>query len=294
MRLYNFCPVAFLLASVLCSPALRAQVAPAANQLAALSKPAYNGMASTVMNPHPKVPTTLSPFSRFAMAGAVSPLGVDFQAAVNVNRFMNLRGTGNMFNYTDSNISVGGFNVSGSVKLASAGVSLDVYPWPNHGFRMSPGALFYNQNRANATVLAAGGTSFTLNGYNYYSSTTTPVAGVGGLNLHARNPSPTITVGWGNLISRTGGHWSVPFELGAAMIGAPVPSLAFTGGQVCSDPQGTVNCQNVVGNSMLNTNLQAQLVKYQNDLQPLRFYPILSVGVGYNFPIRRTAGPASF
>jgi hypothetical protein len=43
---------------------------------------------------------------------------------------------------------------------------------------------------------------------------------------------------------------------------------------------------NVVGNTTLNTNLQAQIAKYQNDLNPLRFYPIISIGLAYSFPIR--------
>lgn len=288
------CAGTFLLASFAYLPALRAQATPAANQLAALSQPRYDALPSAVMNPHPQVPSGLAPFSRFALAGGLSPLGIEYQAAVNVNRFMNVRGTGSMFNYSLSNLSVSGFNVSGKLNLASAGGLLDVFPWPNHGFRLSAGALFYNQNSATATVQATGGTSFTLNDTTYYSSSSDPVAGAAGVSLHARNPAPMFTIGWGNLISRRGGHWSVPFEMGAAMIGDPLPTLAFTGGQVCSDPQGTQNCQDVVGNSSLNSNLQAQLVKYQSDLQPLRFYPIISVGVGYNFPIRHSPGPASF
>lgn len=294
MRLLALFAAFFLLASTLCSPALRAQAIPAADQLAALSRPSYDSAPSAVMNPRPQPPPSLTPFSRFALAGALSPLGVDFQAAVNVNRFMNVRGIGNVFNYSLNNISVSGFSLDGSLNLASAGVLIDVYPWPNHGFRASAGTLMFNQNKVSATMVASGGTSFTLNGDTYYSSSSDPVSGAGGVNLHARNPAPAFTVGWGNLISRRGRRWSIPFEMGAVMIGDPVPTIAFTGGQVCSDPQGTLNCQDVVGNSTLNSNLQAQLLKYQNDLAPLRFYPILSVGVGYSFPIRHSAGQASF
>ena len=34
-----------------------------------------------------------------------------------------------------------------------------------------------------------------------------------------------MTTGWGNLISRRGGHFSVPFEIGAVFIGSPTLAL---------------------------------------------------------------------
>lgn len=213
-------------------------------------------------------------------------MGINMQAAVNANRYMNLRGTGNFFNYTVNNISVSGLNLNGKVNMASAGASVDFYPFPYHGFRVSPGVLFYNQNAVSSTITAPGGTSFTLDGFTYYSSEASPAAGSANLGLNKQNPAFTITTGWGNLISRTGGHLSFPFEVGAAMIGAPTLNMALTSGQVCANPQGTVGCMNVVGNSTLDSNLQAQVAKYQNDLNPLRFYPIVSFGVGYNFKIR--------
>ena len=285
MKLTVAC-VGFLLASTLCPPAvLRAQTA------IAMPAPAgYSNTLPSAVNPYPKPQAALAPFSRFALAGGISAMGVNLQGAVNVNRHFNVRGVGNIFNYTLSNTSISGFTVNGNATLATAGAAIDYFPWPNHGFRISPGALFYNKNGASATMVATGGTSFTLNDTTYYSSPSNPVTGSGSVNLHEYSPAPTVSVGWGNLIPRRGGHFSFPFELGAAYIGAPVPAIAFTSGQVCANPQGTSNCQNVVGDPTLNANLQTQLAKYTNDLKPLRFYPIVSFGVGYSFSIRRLAG----
>lgn len=288
----NFFCLAALLSMALpaISPAaLRAQTTPSATDIPSpqVMRPGTLPSPELSFNPNPrKPPTGLRPFSRFAVGGGISLMGINMQGAVNINRFLNLRGVGNYLQYTRNNISISGFTVAGKINFATAGAALDFFPWPNHGFRISPGALFYNQNAVSGAMVAAGGTSFTLNNTTYYSSPSNPVTGVGSLNLHAQNPAPTITVGWGNLIPRRGGHWSFPFELGAAMIGDPVPAIAFTGGQVCSNAQGTTGCQNVVGDPTLNSNLQAQIVKYKNDLQPLRFYPILSFGVGFSFPIR--------
>ena len=224
------------------------------------------------------------PLSHFALGFGISPLGVNLMAATNLSRHLNLRGTGNVFQYTTSNISTNGFNVTASLNLKSAGASLDFYPFANHSFRLSPGVLFYNKNAANATFNVTGGTRFTLNDTNYYASSTNPVTGVGTLGLHTQNPAFTATLGWGNAIPRKGGHWSFPFEIGAAFIGAPALNIALNSGQVC-DGAG-LNCVNVATDASVQSNLQAQIAKYKNDLDPLKTYPIISFGVAYSLRIR--------
>ncbi len=244
--------------------------------------------AITTASPHTRVQPNLvsKPFSRMAFSGGMSSLGVNMQAAVLANRYMNLRGVGNFFNYSLSNISANGFNVNGKLNFATAGASVDFYPFPRHGFRISPGAMFLNRDQATASVTAAGGTSFTLDDVTYYSSQADPVTGNGGISLNTQKRAFTITTGWGNMIPRRGGHFSFPFEVGAAMLGAPAVNLAFTGGQVCADPQGTQGCISVLGNAQFQSNLQAQLTKYQNDVNPFRYYPILSFGMSYSFKLR--------
>jgi hypothetical protein len=211
-------------------------------------------------------------------------MGINMQAAVNANRYINLRGTGNYFNYTISNISSNGLNLNGKLNFAAAGASVDFYPFPNHGFRLSPGALFYNQNTVGANVTVAGGTKFTLNSVSYYASSTNPITGNGSLGLNTSNPAFTMTTGWGNMISRRGGRWSFPFELGAAFIGVPSVNVALTSGLACN-AQGQ-NCVNVATDPNVQANLQAQIAKYKSDLNPFKYYPIVSFGLGYNFNLR--------
>jgi len=226
----------------------------------------------------------VGPFSRLALGGGISPLGINLQAAVNVNRFINLRGVGNIFNYTVSNISTNGLNINGKLNFATAGGSVDFYPFPNHGFRLSPGALFYNQNNIAADITVAGGTSFSLNDVTYYASSTNPIKGSGGIGLNARSPAFSITAGWGNMIPRHGKHWSFPFEIGAAFVGAPTLNMALTSGQAC-DAQGQ-NCVNVATDPNVQSNLQAQLTKYRDDVKPFQYYPIISFGAAYSFRLR--------
>lgn len=231
-----------------------------------------------------RVERPIRPLSRLAFGGGVSAMGVNMQVATNLNRYLNARGTGNFFDYTVSNINVNGFDVTGKVNLATGGAGVDYYPFPDHGLRLSAGAMFYNQNAVSANVTVTGGTKLTLNNVDYYASTLSPITGTGGVGLHTLSPAPTVTIGWGNMIPRKGEHWSFPFEIGAAMIGTPAVNLGLTSGLAC-DVNGK-NCVNVVTDPTLNANLQAQIAKYKSDLDPLRFYPIVSFGVSYSFKIR--------
>lgn len=232
---------------------------------------------------HPAAPNTMKPFSHIAFGGGISPLGVNMAMATNLNRYINLRGTGNIFNYTVNNFTTNGFTANGKLNLASAGTSIDIYPFPNHGLRFSPGVLFYNQNGLAANATVAAGQSFTLNSVNYYSSASNPVTATASLGLNTHKQAFTATTGWGNMISRRGGHWSFPVEIGAAFTGSPSLNMTIAG--TACDQTG-VYCVDVAQNQQIQANLQAQIAKYQNDIDPLKVYPIASFGLAYSFNTR--------
>ncbi len=275
-----------LLATSCCLPA---QSASTPFSVAAASPSAAEGYTSgTLARPAAaNGPSSLSPFSRIAFGGGISPMGINLQTAINVNQRMNVRGVGNVFNYSINNIKTNGMNLNGTLNFATAGASLDIYPFPEHGFRLSPGMLLLNRNAVSASLAVDGGTSFELNGVTYYASSTNPITGNGKLGLNSRNPAFTMTTGWGNMISRRGGHLSFPFEVGAAFVGAPAVSVALTGGQACD--QFGQNCVNVATDPTVQANLQAQIQKYKSDLSPFQYYPILSFGVAYNFNLHPTS-----
>jgi hypothetical protein len=269
------------------STGLLAQDAQTASNDTPPASPADSQYTFRSASPHEWTPPDYSPtpFSRLAFGAGMSALGINMQVAANLNRYMNVRGVGNFFNYSLNNVSVNGLNASGSVNFATAGASLDFYPFPRLGFRVSPGVLFYNQNQVSATVTAPAGASFTLNGYTYNPAQASPVTGTGTVGLHTQSPAFTISTGWGNMISRRG-HFSFPVEIGAAFIGSPAVNVALSSGQVCQNTQGTVGCQNVATDAQLQSNLQAQIAKYQSDLNPFRIYPIFSSGIAYSFSLR--------
>jgi len=232
------------------------------------------------------------PFSRVAIAGGLSPLGIQLETATNLSGHLVLRGTGNFFNY-NTTITSNGITGAGKLSLSSARATLDVYPFRS-AFHISPGILLNNQNQVTAAANVPAGTSFTLNGQTFYSATAnaatgaTPINGSGVLGLNTNNPAFAITAGWGNL-ARGKGHWSVPAEAGVAFIGAPTVNVNLAG-WACYD-QAQTECANIAGNSnpiavAVQTNLTAQEAKWTSDLNPLKTYPIVSVGLAYSFHVR--------
>jgi hypothetical protein len=237
--------------------------------------------------------TEPAPFSRLALEGGIGVGGINMQVAVEANRYLNIRGIGNYFGYTVNNIKVGGSgssgsDVSGKLNFAEGGVAVDYYPFPNHGWRLSPGMTFYNENGIAATGVIATGNSITLGSTKYYSDATSNMNLNASLGLNTHKQAFTMTTGWGNMISRRGGHLSFPVEVGAIFTGVPNIGLNITGYGCTNSEDATDNgesCVNMATNTSAQANLQSQITKYQSDLKPLKVYPILSFGVAYNFAI---------
>jgi len=268
-------------------PMMRAESSSISSQADSTTTPSAT-KAPTTATTHPhkakKQEVRMKPFSQVAVGAGFSLMGVNLQAATNVSRRINLRATGNVFKFTENNISTNGFNIDAQLNMAAAGVSMDYYPFPTHGLRLSPGLLFYNQNTVSADVTVDGGQSFKLNKVEYYSSATNPVQGTARVGFNTQNPAFTLTTGWGNMISRKGAHISFPFEIGAAFVNAPTVDATLTKGEVC-DATGT-NCRNVATDAGLQSSLQSEIAKYKHDLDLLKVYPILFIGISYRFHVR--------
>lgn len=128
-----------------------------------------------------------------------------------------MRGGANFFSYADT-FSPDGITYDATLALRSGEASLDWFPGAK-GFHLSPGALIYDGNKLSGNAGVPSGQSFTLNGTDYTSSATSPVTGTAGLTFNKF--APKLTAGFGNLIPRSGRHFSVPLELGFAYVGDP-------------------------------------------------------------------------
>ena len=213
--------------------------------------------------------------SKVGIGVKISSLGVGVEAAVPVLHKLNIRAGGNFISYSHA-FHQDGVTYNGSLSWRSGEASVDWFPFG--GFHVSPGLLFYNGNRITATALVPGGQTFTLSGTTYMSNAADPVNGSGAVNF--TKVDPKITFGFGNLVPRNGRHWSILGEVGVAYQGSPKAALAFQG--TACDQTGVV-CVNAGTDPTFQSNVAAEQTKINNNLSLFKFYPIVSLGFGFNF-----------
>lgn len=234
------------------------------------------------------------PFSRVGIGANISPLGIGIESAIVLNHYFDGRVMVNFFNYDTGRFEVEGFNVDAKIHMLSTAAALDFYPLGSV-FRISPGVMFYNGNQVSGSTDIVPGTSFTLDGRTYYSASAnpatgaTPLVGTGALVLHANRPAFTLTGGFGHFIPHSNRHWSFPFEIGVALIGAPTINVKATG-WACLNAQQT-DCSDIGDPTnpiaiAFNNSLQGQLDKWRTDLGKVTVYPMISSSVVYSFNIR--------
>jgi hypothetical protein len=204
-----------------------------------------------------------------------SSLGAGFDVAVPISHRANVRGGFNTLDYGRSFLN-DGVTYKGTVTFRSVNAMLDFFPFGG-GFHISPGALIYNGNQVTGDASVPAGQTFTLNNVDYRSSTTNPLVGTGKLSVN--KAAPMILIGWGNLVPRSK-HFSTSFEVGAVFQGSPQTILNFTG-NAC-DPSG-LNCRNVATDPTIQSNIQAQQQKINDDVKFVQYYPVVSFGFGYRF-----------
>ena len=216
-----------------------------------------------------------SDLPRLGIGVKFSTLGAGIEAATAVTRKSNVRGGFNAFTY-GTDLTKDGISYSGELRLRSVDVLYDQYlVGPLH---VSPGVLLYNGNRGTATASVPGGQSFSLGGNTFYSSAADPVRGNGTLNLGT--VSPMILFGVGNLLPRNDHHFAVNFEAGVIFQRAPQATLNLAG-STCNST-GIV-CLPVASNPVVQSSIQSEQTKINNDVNFFKYYPILSLGFGYKF-----------
>jgi hypothetical protein len=233
-----------------------------------------------------------SHFSRVGVGADISPLGIGIKGATILTNTIDWRLMGNFLNFTSSSFEVSGARVSGTIHLASLQTAVDWYPRKSI-WRISAGALLWNGNQVSAHGTEEPGTSFTLNGQNYYSSKTDPVAGTGAVNFHTNEPAFTASFGFGRYVPHSGRHWSFPSEFGVVFMGAPTLSITPSGSVCTTAPplQNAATCSSVTDTStpvgaQFNTSLDDAEARWRRSLNRITIYPIFSYGVMYSFTIR--------
>lgn len=169
---------------------------------------------------------------------------------------------------------VDGANYNFDLHLRNGQVSVDWFPF-HGGFHISPGVVIYKSQLSGAANVPAGN-SFQLGNDTFTSSTTDPVHGDASLTF-GRTLMPSIMFGFSNMIPRSGRHWSVPFEIGAAYMGHNSVHLNL---------QGTA-CVQYGCMSTSDPTIQQDVVAEQGNLNEsirrLQAYPIISTGFAFRF-----------
>jgi hypothetical protein len=219
--------------------------------------------------------TSVKPFSSLALAVKLGVAGIGFDVATPLSKHLNLRGGASFFSYSP-NLNEDGITATGTLTFRSVTANVDYFPFKG-SFHLSPGVTLYNGNKIIANASVAGGSSFELNNVDYTSANSNPIQGIFDVKL-GNQVAPSFTIGWGNMIPRGGGHWSVPFEIGFQYVSSPVLTLNLTGSTV----QNGVTV-NTATDPNFQANEKAEQASLQSDINALQIYPILSIGVGYKF-----------
>ncbi len=214
-------------------------------------------------------------FRSVAFQAKVGTGGIGLDIATPLNRFLNLRAGAQLFDDTIS-IDTDGIQANGDITLQNVYASLDIFPFRHSSFHLSPGITLHNDNHIAGPFNVPGGQSFSLGEQDYTSDPAHPINGFGRLRF-GNTVAPRFTIGFGNMLPRSGSRFSVPFEIGVQYTSAPTLDLELTGNGCTSDGCGPINAGAGPGN------LQSEIQMLQSDLSGLRIFPIASIGVSCKF-----------
>lgn len=185
-----------------------------------------------------------------------STLGAGIEIGSNLNDHVRLRGLVNSWDYDHDN-TTDNIHYNGKAKLGSAGVQVDYSPAANGSFYVTAG-LYANRNRVRETATPTGNTQ--IGNLTY---TPTEIGTLSG-RAHYKDTAPYLGLGWS-----TKGTVAVNFELGAYFQGHPDVTLTSNG--------------TLAGNPAYQDQLEQERQKLRHDLDKLSTWPVVAVGVRYNF-----------
>jgi hypothetical protein len=212
----------------------------------------------------------------FAIAFKTSSLGLGFESGVSMSRFIDIRGGFDMFtlnpSFTDS-----GVRYKGNLRLRSAQALVDLKPFSDW-FHISPGMMIYNGNQLTATASVPGGQTFSLGGASFRSNPANPINGSGQMTF--RKAAPMVLFGFGTLVPHSR-HFTFYNDIGVVFQGEPKTVLNLAG-SAC-DPVTGLACVNAATDPTIQSQVQAQQTKINNDTKIAKYYPVFALGFGFKF-----------
>jgi hypothetical protein len=178
-------------------------------------------------------------------------------------RFSDHLGTRVGVGYAESSwnhVGIAGINYDVKLKLLSEPLTLDIYPWQKHSFRVSLGVLF-NQNELSGTASDTG--TINIDGHPF------PSDQVGSLTMKVKPQlvDPYLSIGGNFFYFDHAHHWALAGELGVAYTGGADVSLTRSGAANAAIDDALHNAHN-------------RLQRYGDQFQ---FWPVAKLAVTYSF-----------
>jgi len=196
----------------------------------------------------------------FAAGIKAGTAGFGGEVIVGILDNLNFRTGYNTFSY-DGNSTESDIDYDYKLKLNSLPILIDVHPFGG-GFRVTSG-IFINNNEVTGAAEPTG-TTIEVGGTPYN------VADVGTLNakIDFNTTAPYLGIGWGNAVGK-GSPLTIMLDLGIMFQGSPKVSLEATG--------------NIASDAAFKESLDKEISDLKDDIEGIRYYPIISLGLAYRF-----------
>jgi hypothetical protein len=198
-----------------------------------------------------------------SVGARIGTTGFGIEAGYGFNELLGVRGSygAGSFDYgfTESDI-----RYESKVKPRIGLLTLDVHPFAGF-FRLSAG-LGFNNTRADGTAEPTSGTII-INGTVYNASDVGTVQG----KVTFDRTSPYLGLGWG-APAKSGGGLYFTSDFGVIFSKA---SGSVTG--ACAPTLPAPTC------TQLQNDLNAEALQFKQEVEKIKYYPVIAVGIGYRF-----------
>jgi hypothetical protein len=202
----------------------------------------------------------------WAITPEVSTLGIggsitrsltpNFNARVGINNF------GTSADITETDVTY-----EADLNLSNISTVIDYHPFKNSGFRMT-GGLVFQDNNIKGTATPTNG-SITIGDQTY---TNGQLQSVDSQVSFANSVAPYLGLGWGNPV-KPGKRWGFSLNLGVMFTGSP---------EIDVTPNYGLNTDQAVRDE-IDASIDKEIRELEDDLDWLNIYPVISLGVSYQF-----------
>ena len=230
----------------------------------------------------PNEPATASSassgFRGVGIGARISTLGAGLEAVFGLHERVNLRLQGNLFNYDDS-LTEDDISYEGDLKLQTFGALLDIHPFAG-GLRLTAGA-FQNGNQIDLEARCV--TECEVGDLTISSAGPTDNPRIFG-RADFKSFAPYFGLGYGNAMRGSPLHFA--FDVGVLLQGSPRLSLDADGTATVTDNDtGATTTRNLATDPEVQGELQDEARNAEDDAKEFKYYPVISLTIGYRFDL---------